>query len=95
MDATSRTTHSTSPMMAVAMPAVAPRPRSGLVAKPLHSGMWRVTRADGAVLGYVEPVDRGGVVKFVGKRLRPGAARFTELGEAWTPDDAVDLLLAG
>ncbi|WBU39054.1 hypothetical protein [Homoserinibacter sp. YIM 151385] len=70
-----------------------PRARHGLRARRLHSGLWRVTRLDGAVLGYIEPIERAGAVRYLAKRMRPQDASFRMLGEVWTADDAVELLL--
>jgi len=65
----------------------------GLRIVPLHSGISRVTRPDGLVLGYLEPVDG----RTRAKRLVRGAAgrapRFVVIGDTADPRDAVELLL--
>jgi hypothetical protein len=66
----------------------------GLTVLALHASLSRVTRRDGAVLGYVELLappsssDR----PFLAKRLRPRAQGFLEVGRFWSADEAVDAL---
>jgi hypothetical protein len=66
----------------------------GVTVLALHGHLSRVTRGDGAVLGYVELLapspaeDR----PYLAKRLRPRAQGFLEVGRFWSADDAVDAL---
>ena len=75
-----------------AAPAPLTAAHPGLAIVPLHSGDWRVTRRDGAVLGYVERVGDGADARYRGKRMVARERRFTVLGEFWSADDAVDAL---
>ncbi len=61
----------------------------------LHNDLWRVTRADGEVLGYVEGFDDPRGRRFRSKRLIALQRRFLPLGEFWSFDDAVDCLRFG
>lgn len=76
------------------LPLAAAHP--GLTILTLHGNLSRVTRGDGAVLGYVELTvptsssDR----PYLAKRLRPRAQGFLEVGRFWSADDAVDALRA-
>ena len=72
---------------AVPLPLRRPHPGLGLVV--LRSGMTRVTRRDGEVLGYVEPIDDG---RYRAKRLVTRRAQFRLIGDFWTADEALDAL---
>lgn len=61
----------------------------------LHDELWRVTRADGDVLGYVESFMEPRGRRFRSKRFIVLHKRFLELGEFWSFDDAVDCLRFG
>lgn len=65
---------------------------AGVIVLALHGRMWRVTRLDGAVLGYVEIVDTTDGERFRSKRLRPRAQGFLPVGEFGTADEAIDSL---
>jgi len=64
----------------------------GVAVLALHGRLWRATRADGAVLGYVELLDTPDGERFVSKRLRPRAQGFLPVGEFWSADEAIDSL---
>jgi hypothetical protein len=72
--------------------------RHGFGLVPLHDGLTRVLRRDGAVAGYVElvpdPADPAGT-RYRAKRMRPRAAGFAVVGEFWSADDALDALRFG
>ena len=75
------------------LPLAATHP--GLTILGLHGRLTRVTRQDGAVLGYVELVDPASSNEdrpFLAKRLRPRAQGFLEVGRFWSADEAVDAL---
>ena len=74
------------------LPLAAAHP--GITVLALHGRLSRVTRHDGAVLGYVERLDppSSNDRPFLAKRLRPRAQGFLEVGRFWTADDAVDSL---
>ena len=64
----------------------------GLAIVPRRGALWRVARADGLVLGYVERVDDVGGARYRSKRMVGRAAGFTVLGDFAAPDDAVEAL---
>jgi hypothetical protein len=64
----------------------------GVTVLALHGRLWRATRADGAVLGYVEVFDTDQGERFLSKRLRPRAQGFLPVGEFWTADEAIESL---
>ena len=62
---------------------------TGLTISAAAPGLWRVARADGAVLGHIE---RGGESeRYRSRRLLPGGIRSMPLGEFGSPLDAVDV----
>lgn len=61
----------------------------------LNGELWRVTRPDGDVLGYVESFSEPRGVRFRSKRLVPLQKQFIVRGEFWSFDDAVDCLRFG
>ena len=88
--------HTSSGPARIDLPAVTgPTPRRGIAFVRLHDELWRVTRSDGEILGYVEsfPDPRGR--RYRAKRLIPLQKRFLVLGEFWGFDDAVDCLRFG
>ena len=66
----------------------------GLDIVPRRGALWRVARADGLVLGYVERVDDETGAHYRSKRLIGRAAAFDVIGEFGVPDDAVESLRA-
>lgn len=67
----------------------------GITILALHGRLTRVTRHDGAVLGYIElldPAPSNEHQPFLAKRLRPRAQGFLEVGRFWSADEAVDAL---
>ena len=64
--------------------------RSGVATIQLHDDLWRITRPDGEVLGYVERAANPAGHRFVAKRMLPRQRRFLGLGEFWTLDDALE-----
>ncbi|MEO6533864.1 MAG: hypothetical protein ABIO06_09865 [Pseudolysinimonas sp.] len=75
---------------ALPLPLAAAHP--GVAVLALHGRLWRATRADGAVLGYVELFDTPEGERFLSKRLRPRAQGFLPVGEFWTADEAIESL---
>lgn len=69
--------------------------RHGINLVQLHDELWRVTRTDGDVLGYVESFLEERGRRFRSKRLIARQKRFVPLGEFWSFDDAVDCLRFG
>lgn len=75
--------------------AVLERVRRDINLVQLHDELWRVTRADGDVLGYVESFVEPRGRRFRAKRLIALQKRFLPIGEFWSFDDAVDCLRFG
>ncbi len=61
----------------------------GLHISAAAPGLWRVARADGAVLGHIERP--GDSERYHARRLLPGGLRSVPLGEFWSPRDAADV----
>jgi hypothetical protein len=68
------------------------RDRFGVRCMQLHGELWRVTRPDGEVLGYVEQFSDPRGIRFRAKRLVARAQHFLIVGEFWAFDEAVDAL---
>ncbi|MFC5502005.1 hypothetical protein ACFPJ4_07095 [Lysinimonas soli] len=75
---------------ATPLPLAAPHPAISVLA--LHGRLSRITRRDGTVLGYVEPIDSAEGERYRAKRLRARAQGFLVVGDFWTADEAVDAL---
>jgi hypothetical protein len=73
---------------------VAPRLRRGIVVVSLNEALWRVTTADGGVLGYVERFAEKRGTRFRAKRMIVRQQRFVPVGEFWSMDDALDCFRA-
>jgi len=56
----------------------------------LNDSLWRVTRPDGDVLGYIERFLERGLDRFRAKRMIVAKQRFYPVGEFWLMDDAVE-----
>jgi hypothetical protein len=65
--------------------------RSGIVAIQLNHDLWRITRSDGEVLGYVHRWQAAAGVRFQAKRMLQRQRRFLPLGDFWSIDDALDI----
>lgn len=85
--------HGTSLLERPALP-IAPR-RRDINLVQLRDDLWRVTRLDGDVLGYVESFVEPRGRRFRSKRLIAVHKTFVPLGEFWSFDDAVDCLRFG
>jgi hypothetical protein len=64
--------------------------RLGVATIQLHDDLWRVTRPDGEVLGYVERSTTASGHRFLAKRMLQRQRRFLPIGEFWSMDDAMD-----
>jgi hypothetical protein len=64
--------------------------RFGVAIIQLHDDLWRVTRRNGEVLGYVERSASAAGPRFVAKRMLQRQRRFLPIGEFWSMDDAMD-----
>lgn len=69
-------------------------PRAGVTLVELGDSLWRVTRPDGDVLGYVESLDEVAGTRYRAKRMIASQQRFVSIGEFWSPDDAVECFRA-
>lgn len=71
---------------------VAPTPlvRPGIAMVRVHDELWRLTRPDGDVLGYIERFAEPRGDRYRAKRLNALRRRFLVLGEFWSIDDAID-----
>lgn len=72
-----------------------PRVRRNIKLVQLHEQLWRVTRNNGEVLGYVETILEPRGRRFRSKRLLVLQKRFVLLGDFWSFDDALDCLQFG
>jgi predicted methyltransferase len=61
-------------------------------AAQLHDDLWRVTRPDGEVVGYVERFAESRGIRVRAKRLIVRQQRFVPIGEFWSMDDAMAVL---
>ena len=61
----------------------------------LNDDLWRVTRPDGDVLGYIERFIERGLDRFRAKRMIVAKQRFYPVGEFWVMDDAVECFSPG
>lgn len=64
--------------------------RRGVATIQINDDLWRVTRPNGEVLGYVERLVSPAGSRFVAKRMLQRQRRFLPIGEFWTIDDALD-----
>ncbi len=68
---------------------------TGLRLVRVNDRLWRVTRPNGELLGYVEGFDSPAGDRYRAKRYLLRARRFHVLGEFWRIDDATDALRFG
>ena len=64
--------------------------RAGIATIQLHDDLWRVTRPDGEVLGYIERSVSPAGHRFRAKRMLQRQRRFLPVGEFWSVDDALE-----
>jgi hypothetical protein len=67
----------------------------GLDAVQLHDALWRVTRPDGEVAGYIERFTESRGIRFRAKRMIVRQQRFVSVGEFWSMDDALQCFRVG
>ena len=87
-----RTTSTRTPAQ---LPTATTGSRSAVRLQQVNDRLWRVTRATGELLGYVESFDSPGGDRYRAKRYLLRARRFDVLGEFWRIDDATDALRFG
>jgi hypothetical protein len=88
------TTRTTTPARSTQVPRTTGS-RSAARLQQVNDRLWRVTRATGEMLGYVEAFDSPAGDRFRAKRYVLRARRFDVLGEFWRIDDATDALRFG
>jgi hypothetical protein len=81
-------------MTTLAFTGNVPLVRPGITLIRLHDELWRVTRPDGDVLGYVEAFSVRDGVRYRAKRHIVRQGRFIVMGEFWSIDDAIDCFQA-
>lgn len=54
------------------------------------AGLWRVVDRRGMIIGHVETLTRSHGVRYRARRFHAPSRTFRDLGEFWSPDDAVD-----
>lgn len=64
--------------------------RDPVTVMQLNDVLWRITRTDGDVLGYVESFEANGGTRFRAKRFLAGSRRFMVDGEFWAMEDALE-----
>lgn len=64
--------------------------RAGIAIIQLHDELWRVTRPDGEVVGYIERSETPSGPRFLAKRMLQRQRRFLPIGEFWEFGDAMD-----
>lgn len=62
----------------------------GVAQVRLHEDLWRITREDGEVLGYVERSTTSRGERFSARRMLRGQGRFLPIGDFWSVDDALE-----
>lgn len=72
-----------------------PLVRPGIALAQLHDELWRVTRPQGDVLGYIEQFRVREGLRFRAKRFMPRHRRFVVMGEFWSMDDAIECFRTG
>ncbi|WP_127819540.1 hypothetical protein [Microbacterium sp. CPCC 204701] len=65
---------------------------TGLRLASAAPSLWRVLDRSGRVLGHLQAVLDGNGVRFRARRFHPASGAFRNLGDFWSPDDAVDCL---
>ncbi|MDH6181288.1 hypothetical protein M2152_001470 [Microbacteriaceae bacterium SG_E_30_P1] len=62
----------------------------GVSSVALGDGLWRIVRANGEVLGYIERHATTSGDRFTAKRMLARQRRFLAIGDFWRLDDAFD-----
>ncbi|MFH8250042.1 hypothetical protein ACH3VR_06725 [Microbacterium sp. B2969] len=55
-------------------------------------GLWRVLDARGLIIGHLESLRLRQGVRYRARRFHSASRTFRDLGDFWSPDDAVDCL---
>lgn len=54
--------------------------------------LWRVLDPAGHVLGHLQTIDHEWGTRYRARLFHPASRAFRDLGDFWSPDDAVDCL---
>jgi hypothetical protein len=69
--------------------------RPGVSLVQLHDELWRVTRPDGDVLGYIDRFAVREGARYRARQLLARQRRFILMGEFWNIDDALECFRPG
>lgn len=64
--------------------------RAAIATIQLHDDLWRVTRPDGDVVGYIERSETASGSRYRAKRMLQRQRRFIAIGDFWEFGDAMD-----
>jgi len=65
--------------------------RPGIAVTRVHDELWRVTKTEGDVLGYIECFTVHDGRRYRAKRFLARQRRFVVMGEFWSVDDAIEV----
>lgn len=65
--------------------------RFGIRLTQVHDELWRVTKPEGEVLGYIESFIVQEGVRYRAKRFMARQRRFVVIGEFWSVGDAIEV----
>ncbi|WP_309067784.1 hypothetical protein [Microbacterium sp.] len=76
------------------IPFAAPTIRGRETLSRAGAALWRVVTPDGRVIGHLRRLEHPLGMRFRAERLHRATGRFVEVGEFWSPDEAVASLRA-
>lgn len=59
---------------------------------PVGDRLWRVVDVDGRALGHLLTREEGAGRRYVARRFHPSSRSWRDIGEFWTPDEAIECL---
>ncbi|WP_203135306.1 hypothetical protein [Microbacterium sp. JZ31] len=71
------------------VPYAAPAIRGRETLSRAGAALWRVVAPDGRVIGHVRRLEHPLGMRFRAERLHLATGRFIQVGEFWSPDEAV------
>jgi hypothetical protein len=83
--------------MTLAMTALSPSEltltsRTSLRLAPAAPGRWRVVESTGRIIGHLDALPHPGGARYRARRYHAPTRAFRDIGDFWSPDDAVDAL---
>lgn len=75
--------------------AQALRTRAPVNLLPAGPSLWRVVDRGGRIVGHVAAHETAAGTRYDARRYRASAHALVSIGEFWSPDDAVEVLLRG